>query len=135
MPTNITQVEDPERNKTILRVEGEMFLDDAVLLEKIALGMREEIGRNITLDLSDLDFMDSESAPILKRMEREHHCRVFPLQGADIFDRWLGSCHQPCDGFRQLRPAHCVNDRNGSGGGYDQPPGLAQAIRLGRDPF
>jgi hypothetical protein len=38
MPTNITQVEDPERNKTILHVEGEMFLDDALLLEKIALG-------------------------------------------------------------------------------------------------
>ena len=82
MPTNITQVEDPERNKTILRVEGEMFLDDAVLLEKIALGMREEIGRNITLDLSDLDFMDSESAPILKRMEREHN---FEIEGVEYF--------------------------------------------------
>ncbi|MGI8494008.1 MAG: hypothetical protein ACR2L1_01685 [Pyrinomonadaceae bacterium] len=82
MPTNITQVEDPERNKTLLRVEGEMFLDDAVLLEKIALGMREEIGRNITLDLSDLDFMDSESAPILKRMERDHH---FEIEGVEFF--------------------------------------------------
>lgn len=82
MPTNITQVEDPERNKTILRVEGEMFLDDAILLEKIALGMREEIGRNITLDLSDLDFMDSESAPILKRMEREH---LFEIEGVEYF--------------------------------------------------
>ena len=82
MPTNITQVEDPERNKTILRVEGEMFLDDAILLEKIALGMREEIGRNITLDLADLDFMDSESAPILKRMEREHN---FEIEGVEYF--------------------------------------------------
>ncbi len=82
MPTNITQVEDPERNKTLLRVEGEMFFDDAILLVKIALGMREEIGRNITLDLSDLDFMDSESAPILKRMERDHH---FEIEGMEFF--------------------------------------------------
>jgi anti-anti-sigma regulatory factor len=82
MPTNITQVEDSERNKTILRVEGEMFLDDALLLEKIALGMREEIGRNLTLDLADLDLLDSESAPILRRMEREGG---FEIEGLQIF--------------------------------------------------
>lgn len=82
MPTSITQVEDPERNKTILRVEGEMFLDDALLLEKIALGMREEIGRNLTLDLADLDLLDSESAPILRRMERESG---FEIEGLQIF--------------------------------------------------
>ncbi len=72
MPTNILQIEDPERGKTILRVEGEMTSEDAVLLEKIALGMREETGVNLTIDLADLDFLDSESAPILKRLEREH---------------------------------------------------------------
>ena len=80
MPTNITQVEDPERNKTILRVEGEMFLEDAVLLEKIALQMRNELGKNLTLDLADLDLLDSESAPILKRMEREHNFEIEGLQ-------------------------------------------------------
>ena len=82
MPTKITQVEDPERNKTILRVEGEMFFEDAVLLEKIALEMREGIGRNLTLDLADLDLIDSESAPILKRMEREHN---FEIEGLEYF--------------------------------------------------
>ena len=82
MPTNITQVEDPERNKTILHVEGEMFLDDALLLEKIALGMREEIGKNLTLDLADLDLLDSESAPVLRRMEHEHN---FEIEGLQIF--------------------------------------------------
>lgn len=78
----MTQIEDPERGKTILRVEGNMMLEDAVLLEKIALGMREQIGKNITLDLADLDFLDSESAPILKRIEREHG---FELEGLEIF--------------------------------------------------
>lgn len=76
------QVEDSERGKTLLRVEGTMMHDDAVLLEKIALGMREDLGKNLTLDLADLDFLDSDSAPVLKRLEREHG---FELEGLEIF--------------------------------------------------
>ena len=78
----MTQVEDPERGKTLLRVEGVMMHDDAILLEKIALNLREELGRNLTLDLADLDFLDSESAPIIKRLEREHG---FELEGLEFF--------------------------------------------------
>lgn len=82
MPTTITEIEDTERNKRILRVEGSMTRDDAVLLEKIALDMRGENGRNLTLDLADLDFLDSESAPIIKRMEGEHG---FEIEGIEFF--------------------------------------------------
>lgn len=81
MPTKITQVEDVERKKTILHIEGEMFYDDAILLQKIALQMRGELNRNLTLDLADLDLLDSESASILRQMEREG----FLLEGLDIF--------------------------------------------------
>ncbi|MDQ3131161.1 MAG: hypothetical protein M3Q99_10425 [Acidobacteriota bacterium] len=82
MPTQITEIVDSERGKTILRVEGELMFDDAVLLEKIALGMRAENGANLTLDFADLDFLDSESAPIIKRLEREHG---FEIEGIEIF--------------------------------------------------
>jgi len=82
MPTNITQVEDVERNKLLLRVEGELMLDDAILLEKIALDMRENTDRNLTLDLSDLSLMDSESAPIVKRLRQEHG---FEIEGLQLF--------------------------------------------------
>ena len=82
MPTNITQVEDPERGKTILRVEGELTETDAILLEKIALDLRGQIGKNITIDLADLDFLDSDGAPILLRMEREHE---FEIEGIEFF--------------------------------------------------
>jgi len=82
MPTTLTQIEDVERGKTVLRVEGEMMEEDAILLEKIALDLREQIGQNLTLDLADLDFLDSESAPILKRMEREHG---FEIEGIEFF--------------------------------------------------
>ncbi len=82
MPTNIVQIEDAERGKTILRVEGEMFQEDALLLEKIALEMRGEIGKNITIDLAELDFLDSDSAPVLKRLADKHR---FEIEGLMIF--------------------------------------------------
>ena len=82
MPTNIQEIEDVERGKTILRVEGEMFREDAILLEKIALGMRDQTGKNITIDLADLHFLDSDGAPILKRMTDEHN---FEIEGMLIF--------------------------------------------------
>lgn len=82
MPTNLTQVEDIERGKTILRVAGSLTFEDAVLLEKIALGMRSRLGKNLTLDLADLHFLDSESAPIIRRLEREHG---FEIEGIEIF--------------------------------------------------
>ena len=78
----MTQVEDTERGKTLLRVEGSLMKEDAVLLEKIVIDMREQLNKNITLDLADLDFMDSESASILKRIEREHG---FELEGLEFF--------------------------------------------------
>lgn len=78
----MTQVEDLERGKTLLRVEGSLMKEDAILLEKIVLDMREQLDKNITLDLADLDFLDSESAPILKRLESEHG---FELEGLEFF--------------------------------------------------
>ncbi len=82
MPTTLTEIEDVERGKTILRVEGSLMHDDAILLEKIALDLRSARGKNITLDLADLDFLDSESAPILKRIERDHG---FEIEGMEFF--------------------------------------------------
>ncbi len=82
MPTVIQEIEDVERRRTILRVEGEMFPEDALLLEKIALGMRARTGGNITIDLADLHFLDSDGAPILKRMTDEHH---FAIEGMMSF--------------------------------------------------
>ena len=82
MPTKITEIEDKERGKDILRVEGSMTLEDAVLLEKIATCMRDEKGRNLTLDLADLDFLDSDGASILKRMQSE---QGFEIEGIEFF--------------------------------------------------
>lgn len=82
MPTTLTELQDDERGKTILRVEGSMMHEDALLLERIALDLREHHGKNITLDFADLDFLDSESAPILKRIEQIHG---FEIEGMEFF--------------------------------------------------
>ena len=82
MPTTITQIEDAERGKTILRVTGSLERADAVLLEKIARELSAELEKSLTLDLADLDFLDSEAAPILRRMTRENGFRI---EGLEIF--------------------------------------------------
>lgn len=57
------------------------MLEDAKLLQKIALNLRDETNKNITLDLSELDLIDSESAPILKKLQAEHN---FDLEGMEF---------------------------------------------------
>ena len=82
MPTTINQIEDAATGNIILRVAGSMELEDAVLLEKIALEMRLESGKNLTIDLADLNFLDSESASILNRIKRG---KGFTIEGMEIF--------------------------------------------------
>jgi anti-anti-sigma regulatory factor len=69
MPTHITQLEDADHNRTILRVDGELLLDDASLLERIAGGLLAKNRGSVTIDLADLDFIDSDAAPVMKRLQ------------------------------------------------------------------
>jgi anti-anti-sigma regulatory factor len=82
MPTQITQIDLADERRTVLRVEGEMFLNDAVLLEKIATSINEKNRNQIRIDLADLDLIDSEAASILKRLSDRDG---FEIVGAEIF--------------------------------------------------
>ncbi len=82
MPTTITEIEDETRGKSVLRVEGSMTAEDAALLERIALDLRGNSDRKIAFDLSDLDFLDSEGAPILIKLVRDHG---FEIEGMEYF--------------------------------------------------
>lgn len=82
MATQITQIELPDRHRTILRVEGEMLLDDAILLEKVANCLNDENNNKIVIDLADLDFLDSDAASVLKRLEDDNGCEI---EGVEIF--------------------------------------------------
>lgn len=82
MATQITQVDLADRKRTILRVEGEMMQDDAILIEKIAACIRTETSNSIVIDLADLDLIDSEAASILKRLEDDGGVEI---EGVEIF--------------------------------------------------
>ena len=82
MPTTIKQIEDSERGTTILRVEGEMLQDDALLLERIALGLESRLGTRVLIDLADLGFFDSDAASILKRLDDQYGVEI---AGMEIF--------------------------------------------------
>src|SRR6266700_8098905 len=82
MATKIQQIDDREHGKTVLRVEGEMLLDDALLLERIALGLESEFGTQVSIDLADLNFFDSEAASILKRLDDRYGVEI---AGMEIF--------------------------------------------------
>lgn len=82
MPTQITQIDLPDRRRTILRVEGDMLYDDAVLLEKVVTCMKNESDNRIVIDLADLDFLDSDSASVLKRLEDHDDVEI---EGVEIF--------------------------------------------------
>ena len=82
MATQINQVDDNERGVTTLRIEGDMLGDDARLLERIGHDIRSETGNEIIIDVADLDFLDSEAAPVLRHLEK---LDGFSIQGMEIF--------------------------------------------------
>jgi anti-anti-sigma regulatory factor len=82
MPTQINQLDDSVLRQTTLRVEGDMMLDDACLLERIGIEIRRETGNRILIDLADLSFLDSDAAPYLKRLSG---LDGFEISGIEIF--------------------------------------------------
>lgn len=80
MPTQITQRES--NGRTYLRVEGEMLAEDALLLERIAADILNETSADVTIDLADLDFLDSDSASVLKRIQSNDRISI---EGLEIF--------------------------------------------------
>ena len=78
MPTQITQRES--NGRTYLRVEGEMLADDAELLERIAAEILDETSAEVRIDLADLDFLDSDSASVLRRLDSTAGISIEGLQ-------------------------------------------------------
>jgi len=58
-----------------------MLQEDATLLSRIARDLMSETGRDVTIDVADLDFMDSEAATVLKHLQLSDG---FELTGVEI---------------------------------------------------
>ncbi len=82
MATHITQIDDVQNQRTVLRIDGEMHRDDAEVLEKIAGQIRSDSNTTIVIDLAELDLMDSDAAPILRRLRDRDG---FHLEGIEAF--------------------------------------------------
>ena len=68
MTTRITKFET-NGSKTTLRVEGSLHTEDADVLENAFSKLRAENVHEIEIDLSDITFIDSESAAVLCRLQ------------------------------------------------------------------
>ena len=73
-----TSVDEP----ATFKVEGTLYVEDAELLEKICRDASRKSGRPVVVELSDLCFLDNESAAILCRMKRE---QGVSLKGLNLF--------------------------------------------------
>ena len=81
MPTRITQVENGEGATRVLKVEGTLALEDAGLLEAVCGELHGQSDAPLRVDLSDITFLDSESAAVLCRLKRQG----VSLEGLDLF--------------------------------------------------
>jgi anti-anti-sigma factor len=85
MTSRITQLEGHiAGGRALLRVEGTLEHADAELLEQVCTDLKAQTGANITVDLTDVSFLDGESAAVLARLRREHKVK---LEGVHFFAR------------------------------------------------
>ncbi|MBV9927321.1 MAG: STAS domain-containing protein [Acidobacteria bacterium] len=85
MTTRITQMEGRVAGgKALLRVEGTLGLADAELLEQVCADLKEQTGASVSLDLTDISFIDQAGAEVLARLRRE---REVSLEGLHLFVR------------------------------------------------
>jgi len=69
MTTRITRVEDEQKNRMVLKLEGTLTAADAKLLAEICDDVQEELGYSITIDFAGVNFVGRRGAEILARLK------------------------------------------------------------------
>ena len=107
-PNNVeAKKTDTEGDKIALRVEGSLYKRDAELLERICRDLASQAGKGITLELSNLSFLDSDSAAVLCSLKRELGIR---LEGLHLFIEKVVELAEESEKVEKYRP-RTVNDR------------------------
>jgi len=91
---------DTDGEEIVLKVEGALYRGDAKLLERICRDLASQTKRPITLDLSNLSFLDSDSAAVLCLLKRE---LSVSLEGLHLFIEKvveLAEEYEKADGYR-----------------------------------
>jgi anti-anti-sigma regulatory factor len=98
-----------EGDEIELRVEGSLYRRDAELLERICRDLASQTKKGITLDLSNLSFLDSDSAAVLCLLKRE---LGVSLEGLHLFIEKVVELAEQSEKVEKYRP-RTVNNRVG----------------------
>jgi anti-anti-sigma regulatory factor len=86
MTVRISQIDEQESGRTILRVEGALLRKDAELLERLCSSLNQHAERSLVIDLSCITFLDSDSASVLCRLKEEQR---IAFAGVHLFTRQM----------------------------------------------
>ena len=77
MTTRITQLEGRVAGgQALLRVEGTLGREDAELLEQVCTDLKAQTGASVTVDLTDISYLDQAGASVIARLRREHKVSI-----------------------------------------------------------
>jgi anti-anti-sigma regulatory factor len=82
MTTRITRIEGERASEMVLKLEGVLTVADARLLEEICDDLRRELDYAITIDMSGVNFLGSQSAQIIRRLKTTPRLTI---EGAHLF--------------------------------------------------
>ena len=82
MTTKITRIEGERASQMILKLEGVVTIADAKLLEEICEDLRRDFDYAITIDLSGVNFLGSQSAEVIRRLREMPNLSI---EGAHLF--------------------------------------------------
>ena len=68
MTTRITRIEGERASEMVLKLEGVLTVADAKLLEEICDDIQRELAYSITIDMSGVNYLGSQSAEIIQRL-------------------------------------------------------------------
>ena len=88
MAYRITQSEDAKDDKLVLRLEGSFNSEGALKLEQICDDAQKHLRGNITIDVSEITFLDESASAILCRLKKRPGisligCRLFTKKVMD----------------------------------------------------
>ena len=88
-------------DKIALMVEGSLYRRDAELLERICRDLASQTKKGIMLDLSNLNFLDSDSAAVLCSLKRE---LGVSLEGLHLFIEKVVELAEESEKVEKYRP-------------------------------
>lgn len=86
MAVRISRTDEPEANRTTLRVQGSLTREGADWLARKCACLLHGAGRGVVIDLTEVTFLDEAGAVVLRRL-RQHP--AVSLVGCQLYTRQM----------------------------------------------